>query len=79
MPAAMHPGFNAGALTRTRHDQAVALDEFEPLANRHQANPAARTGTVRIEATTVTDDVQPNLGGGASQRHQTSRVEVASL
>ena len=64
-----HPGFDASSLAWTRYDHAVAVDEFEPLADRHQPNPAARNRTLRIEADPAIDDLQTNLGGGAAHRH----------
>ena len=45
------------------------LTSFEPLADRHQPNPAARNGTLRIEADPAIDDVQTNLSRGAAHRH----------
>jgi hypothetical protein len=53
------PGFDASSLAWRRYDHAVAVDEFEPLADRDQPNPAART--LRIGTDAAIDNLQANL------------------
>ena len=68
-PSEWHPGFDPSSLPWTGSDSAVAVYEFEPLADRHQPDPVARNGALRIEAHTAIDDLQTNLCVGAAHRH----------
>jgi hypothetical protein len=61
-----HPRFDASSLAWPRYDHAVAVHQFEPLADCHQSDPTAPNDTLRIEADPAIDNVQTNLGDRAS-------------